>query len=280
MDRPAPFLYALAVLFVSGFLFFTEATHQVRLETTMGTIVVELDSSKAPITVANFMHYVRSSYYNGTIIHRVIEDFVIQGGGLTADMKEKPTTKPPIKNEAYNGLKNLYGTIAMARTSDPHSATSQFYINTKDNPGLNFKDSTANGWGYCVFGKVIGGMSVVDSIDRVPTMSKNGHKDVPVNTITITKAVEVQTGINTNVKILPRPYVTFLKNNNSITAILQTQRSGCFEIFNAKGRTIFSYNDVKPGQTIIPIDHLSSGVYVYTVKSGAKRIASGSMVKQ
>jgi len=157
---------------------------QFTIQTSKGNIVVELDPQAAPRTVANFADYVASGFYNGTVFHRVIRDFMIQGGGLTADLNRKPT-RPPIPNEADNGLPNRRGTIAMARTSDPHSATSQFFINTKDNAFLDFKAKNANGWGYCVFGKVVEGMAVVDAIAAVPTHQRQGLSDVPVTPVII-----------------------------------------------------------------------------------------------
>jgi peptidyl-prolyl cis-trans isomerase B (cyclophilin B) len=160
---------------------------KVKLTTTLGTITLELDAQKAPLTVENFISYVKSGHYNGTIFHRVIEDFMIQGGGMNQDMKEKPTP-PPIKNEANNRVSNLLGTIAMARTSDPHSASAQFYINTNDNPFLDFSKESDDGWGYCVFGKVVDGMDVVEQIEEVDTTSRKGYQDVPVDIILIEKA--------------------------------------------------------------------------------------------
>jgi peptidyl-prolyl cis-trans isomerase B (cyclophilin B) len=160
---------------------------KVKLTTTLGTITLELDAQKAPLTVENFISYVKSGHYNGTIFHRVIEDFMIQGGGMDQDMKEKPT-RPPIKNEANNRLSNLLGTIAMARTSDPHSASAQFYINTNDNPFLDFSKESDDGWGYCVFGKVVDSMDVVEQIEEVNTTSRKGYQDVPVDIILIEKA--------------------------------------------------------------------------------------------
>ena len=157
------------------------------LETSKGNIEIELYPDKAPITVQNFLYYVDSKFYDGLIFHRVIPDFMIQGGGFTPEMAQK-TGKPPIENEADNGLTNDKYTIAMARTSDPNSATSQFFINTKDNTFLNFKSKTAQGWGYCVFGKTIAGKDVVDAIGKVKTGSKNGMNDVPVETVKILKA--------------------------------------------------------------------------------------------
>ena len=155
------------------------------IETNLGDISVELDAKNAPNTTANFLAYVDDGYFNDTIFHRVIPGFMIQGGGLTADMRDKPSNRPPIENEANNGLKNDRGTIAMARTNDPHSATSQFFINLKDNDFLNFRNESMQGWGYAVFGKVVDGMDVVDEIAKVPTGNKGGHQDVPLETVTI-----------------------------------------------------------------------------------------------
>ncbi len=157
---------------------------QVVMETSIGTVVIELYAQKAPITTANFLAYVQSGFYDNTIFHRVIRGFMIQGGGLTADMREKPN-QPPIRNEADNGLKNNTGTIAMARTKDPHSATAQFFINVKDNPFLDYRAKTTDGWGYCVFGRVIKGMDVVHAIENVPTGRKAGQADVPIEPVVI-----------------------------------------------------------------------------------------------
>jgi len=153
-------------------------------------IVIQLNHEKAPKTVDNFLSYCNDGFYEGTVFHRVIKDFMIQGGGLTADLTKKPT-KEPVVNEASNGLKNLRGTIAMARTQDPHSATAQFFINVVDNDRLDFTAETPAGWGYCVFGKVIEGMDVVDKIRMTKTTRTNGRADVPVNPITI-KTVKVE----------------------------------------------------------------------------------------
>lgn len=160
---------------------------RVALDTSKGRIVLELDAGKAPKTVANFLQYVKSGHYNGVIFHRVMDGFMIQTGGFTADMTQKPT-KAPIQNEADNGLRNDRGTIAMARTGDPHSASAQFFINTVDNSALNHKSKTPPGWGYAVFGKVVEGMDVVDQISKVATGSKSGHQNVPVEPVTIKKA--------------------------------------------------------------------------------------------
>ena len=161
---------------------------QVLLETTMGNITIELDMKNAPDTSANFLAYVDDGYFVDTIFHRVIPNFMVQGGGITADMGDKPSKRAAIKNEANNGLKNDRGTLAMARTGDPHSATSQFFINHNDNGFLNFSSESPQGWGYAVFGKVIDGMDVVDEIARVQTGNSGGHQDVPLDTITITGA--------------------------------------------------------------------------------------------
>jgi cyclophilin family peptidyl-prolyl cis-trans isomerase len=164
----------------------TPANPVVIIETTMGNITVELDAKNAPNTTANFLAYAEDGYFNDTTFHRVIPNFMVQGGGITADMKDKPSKRAPIKNEANNGLKNERGTLAMARTNDPHSATSQFFINHKDNDFLNFRSESMQGWGYAVFGKVTEGMDIVDKIAAVRTGNKGGHQDVPVETITIT----------------------------------------------------------------------------------------------
>lgn len=154
------------------------------LETSMGDITVELNQESAPKTVANFLEYVKADFYKDTIFHRVIKGFMIQGGGLTADMTQKPT-RPPVENEAANGEKNLKGTIAMARTSDVHSATAQFFINTVNNPFLDHRSQTREGFGYCVFGKVTAGMDVVEKIENSPTGSKGMYRDVPTSPVII-----------------------------------------------------------------------------------------------
>ena len=161
----------------------------VRLETSKGTIVLELDADKAPKTVANFVEYVKAGFYDGTIFHRVIPGFMIQGGGFTADMQQK-TTREPIVNEAANGLANKRGTIAMARTSDPNSATAQFFINLKDNAFLD-KANAQDGAGYCVFGRVTKGMDVVDAIAAVQTATIGGYQNVPMQAVTVKKATLV-----------------------------------------------------------------------------------------
>jgi peptidyl-prolyl cis-trans isomerase B (cyclophilin B) len=163
---------------------------RVKLTTGMGDIVLELYPDKAPATVANFLQYVKEGHYNGTVFHRVINGFMIQGGGLDADMREKPT-RAPIQNEADNGLKNEPYTIAMARTSDPHSATSQFFINVANNQRLNHTAKTPSGWGYTVFGKVIEGQDVVDKIKALPTTTKGMYQNVPQTPVTITKATVI-----------------------------------------------------------------------------------------
>ena len=161
----------------------------VKLNTNHGTIVLELDADKAPKTVANFLQYAKDGFYDGTIFHRVINGFMIQGGGMQPGMVEKQT-RDSIQNEADNGLTNARGTIAMARTPDPHSASAQFFINVADNDFLNFRAQTQDGWGYCVFGKVVDGMDVVDKIKGVQTGNKGYHQDVPVEDVVI-ESVEV-----------------------------------------------------------------------------------------
>ncbi len=161
----------------------------IKMHTNYGVITLELDAAKAPVTVENFLTYAREGFYDGTIFHRVINGFMIQGGGMMPDMMQK-ATHAPIKNEADNGLKNDRGTIAMARTNDPHSATAQFFINVKDNSFLNHSSPTPSGWGYCVFGKVTDGMDVVDKIKGVRTGNKGFHQDVPLESVVIEK-VEV-----------------------------------------------------------------------------------------
>lgn len=156
----------------------------VLMETTVGDITLALDEDNAPETTRNFLEYVDSGFYEGTLFHRVIPGFVIQGGGLTPDMERKPTN-PPIRNEADNGLKNRRGTICMARTPDPHSATSQFFINLNDNTNLDHTSPDPRGWGYCVFGAVTDGMDTVDSIAAASTSRRAGHSDVPLEDIVV-----------------------------------------------------------------------------------------------
>jgi len=163
----------------------------IKLYTNYGDITLELDSEKAPVTTQNFIDYVNSGHYDNTIFHRVIDDFMIQGGGFEPGMIQKKT-QAPIANEAGNGLKNDKYTIAMARTSDPHSASAQFFINVKDNDFLNYKSSTSQGFGYCVFGKVVEGMDVVDKIKKVKTGTRSGHQDVPLENVLLQKAEVVQ----------------------------------------------------------------------------------------
>jgi cyclophilin family peptidyl-prolyl cis-trans isomerase len=158
----------------------------VLIVTSMGNITIELDMQNAPNTSENFLAYVDDGYFVDTTFHRVIPNFMIQGGGITADMQDKPSKRAPIDNEANNGLKNDRGTLAMARTGEPHSATSQFFINHADNGFLNFTSESMQGWGYAVFGKVTDGMEVVDAMAQVPTGDKGGHQNVPIETITIT----------------------------------------------------------------------------------------------
>lgn len=163
-------------------------SQQVELQTNKGNIRIELDEGKAPESARNFLSYVNKGHYNGTVFHRVIKGFMIQGGGFEPGMKQKPSDEP-IKNEANNGLKNQKYTVAMARTSDPHSATAQFFINTADNGFLNFKAENSSGWGYAVFGTVVSGQDVVDEIERAATGRKGFHDDVPLEDVVIQQAV-------------------------------------------------------------------------------------------
>lgn len=162
----------------------------VQVETSAGNFRVELDEAKAPVSTANFLAYVKAGHYDGTVFHRVIKGFMIQGGGFEVGMKQK-STLAPIQNEANNGLKNKHYTLAMARTSDPHSATAQFFINATDNAFLDFKAENAQGWGYAVFGKVVSGTEVVDAIERVRTGRKGFHDDVPLDDVVIQRVTEV-----------------------------------------------------------------------------------------
>lgn len=181
-----PFLFFAAILLGLTSAIALAGT-QVRINTNLGPITLELADDKAPKTVANFLAYAREGFYDGTIFHRVIDGFMIQGGGFTADFKQKPT-HAPVANEADNGLKNQRGAIAMARTSDPQSATAQFFINVNDNPNLDYRSSTPQGWGYAVFGKVTGGMDIVDKIRQTPT-GRGGpggqFSDVPATPVVI-----------------------------------------------------------------------------------------------
>ena len=180
-------LGALVTLITAGASMAVAGNPKVEMETSKGKMVIELFPEKAPETVKNFLNYVEAKFYDGTIFHRVIPKFMIQGGGFTSDMKKK-TGGTPIKNEADNGLKNDRGTIAMARTGDPHSATAQFFINSVNNDFLNHKSKTQQGWGYVVFGKVISGMDVIDAISAVKTVTRGGYRDVPAETIQINSA--------------------------------------------------------------------------------------------
>jgi len=187
-SRAAAFLSAVVLVLASIGVATANSGDKVMVEmhTSKGLITLELDAEKAPVTVANFIEYVNSGHFDGTIFHRVIPGFVIQGGGLESGMKEKPT-QAPIENEADNGLKNVTGSICMARTNDPHSATSQFFINLKDNQFLDHTEKSPQGWGYAVFGQVTGGMDVVEAIAAVQTGNAGFHQDVPVEDIVVEK---------------------------------------------------------------------------------------------
>jgi peptidyl-prolyl cis-trans isomerase B (cyclophilin B) len=182
-------IFTVAVLTIA-FAAIAGDNPKVVVDTSKGKIVLELYAAKAPGTVKNFLAYVDAGFYEGTIFHRVIPKFMIQGGGLSADMKKK-RTQAPIRNEADNGLDNERGTIAMARTQNPHSATAQFFINTVDNNFLNHKNKSAQGWGYVVFGRVVEGMGVVDAIAKVKTVIRGGHRDVPAQAVVITKVARL-----------------------------------------------------------------------------------------
>jgi peptidyl-prolyl cis-trans isomerase B (cyclophilin B) len=162
----------------------------VQMDTSAGSLRIELDADKAPLSVANFLDYVAKGHFDGTVFHRVIKGFMLQGGGFEVGMKQKPTAAA-IKNEANNGLKNKKYTLAMARTGDPHSATAQFFINTVDNGFLDFTAESAQGWGYAVFGRVVEGMDVVQAIEKMRTGRKGSHDDVPLEDVVITRAVAV-----------------------------------------------------------------------------------------
>ncbi len=187
-SRAATFLSAVSLLLASIGVATGHSGDKVMVEmhTSKGLITLELDAEKAPVTVANFIDYVKSGHFDGTIFHRVIPGFVIQGGGMESGMKEKPT-QAPIENEADNGLKNVTGSICMARTNDPHSATSQFFINLKDNQFLDHTEKSPQGWGYAVFGQVTDGMDVVEAIAAVQTGNAGFHQDVPVEDIVVEK---------------------------------------------------------------------------------------------
>jgi cyclophilin family peptidyl-prolyl cis-trans isomerase len=180
-------LIALLALSTLGTEAVLAADPRVELKTNRGPIVIELYEAKAPKTVANFLQYVKDGHYNGTVFHRVIDGFMIQGGGFDRDMKQK-ATRAPVANEAANGLKNDYGTLAMARTPDPHSASAQFFINLKNNDFLNYRDPTPQGYGYTVFGKVVSGMDIVERIAKVPTGNAGAHQNVPREPIVIESA--------------------------------------------------------------------------------------------
>jgi peptidyl-prolyl cis-trans isomerase B (cyclophilin B) len=187
-SRAAAFLSAVILVLASIGVATANSGDKVMVEmhTSKGLITLKLDAEKAPVTVADFIEYVNSGHFDGTIFHRVIPGFVIQGGGLESGMKEKPT-QAPIENEADNGLKNVTGSICMARTNDPHSATSQFFINLKDNQFLDHTEKSPQGWGYAVFGQVTGGMDVVEAIAAVQTGNAGFHQDVPVEDIVVEK---------------------------------------------------------------------------------------------
>lgn len=181
-------LIVLTITFTGATVMTAESAPRVRLETSLGDITIELDPAKAPETVANFLAYVDEGFYNGLIFHRVIPNFMVQGGGMNQDLIEKKKQRDPIKNEAANGLKNLTGTVAMARTAMPHSATAQFFINVADNAFLDHTAPEGQGWGYAVFGKVTEGMETVEKIVALPTGRRGMHSDVPRQAVVIKSA--------------------------------------------------------------------------------------------
>jgi len=174
----------VGIIFCTGAVSASSIKPRVHMQTSLGLIVIELDPQAAPDTVKNFLQYSQSGFFNQTIFHRVIKGFMIQGGGLTPELKKKATTSP-IANEADNGLKNIRGSIAMARTMNPHSATAQFFINTANNKALDFTAKTTQGWGYCVFGRVVAGIETVDRIENAATTMRAGRRDVPAETVFI-----------------------------------------------------------------------------------------------
>jgi peptidyl-prolyl cis-trans isomerase B (cyclophilin B) len=193
MKRWIVMITAVFFMCCAGAASAADAMPRVKLTTNKGEIVLALNSAAAPKTVENFLQYVKEGFYDGTIFHRVIAQFMIQGGGFDEQMRRKPA-HAPIQNEADNGLKNRIGTISMARTSDPHSATAQFFINVKTNDFLDHRGKNSKGWGYCVFGKVVSGMNVVRTIENVPTTSRSGMRDVPEEPVVIQKAEIVNAG--------------------------------------------------------------------------------------
>lgn len=191
MKQWVAILLTLGAVITAGAEDATVKNPRVLLDTSEGKIVLELYQDKAPKTVKNFLDYVDAGFYDGTIFHRVIPDFMIQGGGFTSDMKEK-TTRTPVKNEADSGLKNIRGTVAMARTSDPNSATAQFFINTADNNFLDHKNKSEQGWGYAVFGKVVDGIEAVNAVSAVKTTTRGPHQDVPTDPVVIKRASKIE----------------------------------------------------------------------------------------
>jgi len=189
-------LYVISSLVMLLFSPLLQAAPAVNLQTNMGSIVIELDQEKAPISVRNFINYVNAGYYNGTIFHRIIDNFVIQGGGYNENLQPKPTN-PPIQNEAGNGLKNIRYSVAMARGNDPHSATTQFFINLVDNPFLDFRDARPRDWGYAVFGKVVQGMEVVDKIGKLGSHVEGMFQNMPNQAVVIESASVIDSAVQT-----------------------------------------------------------------------------------
>jgi cyclophilin family peptidyl-prolyl cis-trans isomerase len=200
---------------------------------------------------------------------------MIQGGGHKEDMSQKPTD-PPIANEAYNGLSNVRGTIAMARTSEPHSATSQFFINTVDNLYLDYKDSTSGSrWGYCVFGRVIEGMEVVDAIEGVETETVGSYQNVPKIPVIINDAVEITTALTVPLKQVQNDFITFTHTGSRLTATLHTGEKITLGLYTLAGKEVFQRSEIGPGRTTIPINRLAPGAYIFKVLAGGQPVQKG-----
>ncbi len=234
----------------------------------MGVIILELDSAKAPITVTNFLSYARKHFYSDLVFHRVIRNFMIQAGGHTADMHQRQTD-PPIRNEAFNGLKNVRGAIAMARTSEPHTATSQFYINTVNNNHLNYKNSSSGqNWGYCVFGKVIDGMDVVDAIEKVETITMGGHQNVPARAIIITDVTELSTPLQFKSTPLSKPQIQVVYDNGRVS--IHTTLVGDCSFFSLAGKRVLLQKSLRGMHNQVSIEGLASGLYLFQLSAQDK----------
>ena len=225
-----------AILMPTAAALAADTAPRIRIQTNQGDIVVELDREKAPKSVENFLSYVNDGFYNGTVFHRVIDGFMIQGGGFTQDLQQK-ATKAPIQNEADNGLKNDRGTIAMARTNEPHSATAQFFINVVDNDFLNYRSQTVRGWGYAVFGKVVEGMEVVDKIRKIPTgPSGQFRQDVPKTPVVIEMVTLVaQNRRRSTLQISRREYTAPASLYRATVPVKTAKKAALFPVVQAAG---------------------------------------------